>query len=85
MFLPIKNLYKFIFIKKRSFGVLLFEIFSIGRQPYPGNFNLWFFCFQKVIFIKWGYIFKGMDNKQVINFIKNSGVPQIPDKCPTSM
>lgn len=42
-----------------SFGITLWEIMTLGRQPYPG-----------------------IDNKQVIDTVKNGGVPQIPEKCP---
>lgn len=45
-----------------SFGILLWEILTLGCQPYPG-----------------------LDNKQVIDFIKNRGINQIPDKCPIEM
>jgi len=45
-----------------SFGILLYEILTLGRQPYPG-----------------------MDNKQVIEFIKNYGINTIPTRCPIEM
>jgi hypothetical protein len=45
-----------------SFGVLLYEIVSMGNQPYPGY-----------------------ENKEVVEYVKNGGVPSVSIKCPIEM
>ena len=45
-----------------SFGIVVWEIFTLGYQPYTG-----------------------MDNKQVIEFVKSGGVLELPKKCPIEM
>ncbi len=45
-----------------SFGVTLWEVMTMGRQPYPG-----------------------MDNKQVIECVKNGGHPEISERCPSQV
>lgn len=46
----------------RSFGILVWEICTMGNQPYHG-----------------------LDNKEVVEFIKLGGFPNIPSKCPTEL
>lgn len=65
----------------RSFGILLYEILSFGRQPYPGK---------KFKINSVGYfinkIFLGMDNNDVLKHVtKNLETHQIPEKCPEQM
>jgi serine/threonine protein kinase len=45
-----------------SFGIVLWEVLTLGFHPYMG-----------------------MDNKQVIDFVKNGGVLDISEKCPKDM
>ncbi len=45
-----------------SFGVVVWEILSLGYQPYMG-----------------------LDNKQVIDYVKSGGVLDISEKCPKEM
>jgi serine/threonine protein kinase len=45
-----------------SFGVTVWEVMTMGRQPYPG-----------------------MENKQVIEYVKNGGHPEISEGCPSQV
>ena len=45
-----------------SFGVVVWEIMTLGQQPYAG-----------------------MENKEVIDYIRKGGLLDIPAKCPNEM
>lgn len=45
-----------------SFGILLWEVLTLGYHPYPG-----------------------MDNQDVIEFVKSGGTLEITAKCPLEM